>query len=90
MNKSSVNKSQIIKDFGKSAKNTGSTEAQIAILTAEINYITEHAKLNKKDYSAKRGLYIKVSLRKKLLKYLKAQNIAKYREICEKIDIRAN
>ncbi|MDR0986005.1 MAG: 30S ribosomal protein S15 [Mycoplasmataceae bacterium] len=81
-------KQQLIKDFGGSEKNTGSVESQIAILTAEINSITNHVKTNNKDYSSKRGLFKKVSKRRSLLNYLEKQDIEKYRELVKKLEIR--
>lgn len=83
-------KAKIVKDFGGSAKNTGLTEVQIAILTAEINSLTTHMIANKKDFISKRGLYKKVSQRKSLLSYLKDRDIKRYREVIKKLDIRGN
>ena len=60
-------KAKIIKEFAKSANDCGSTEVQIAILTNEINNLTEHLKEHKHDYHSKRGLLMKVGRRKKLL-----------------------
>ncbi|MDR3163877.1 MAG: 30S ribosomal protein S15 [Mycoplasmataceae bacterium] len=81
-------KANVVKEFGGDSKNTGATEVQIAILTAEINAITNHVSTNKKDYSTKRGLYKKVSRRKALLNYLQRTNITKYRELIKKLDLR--
>ena len=61
----------IVKQFGKDDKDTGSSEVQIALLTARIRYLTDHAKDNKKDNHSRRGLVLLVSQRKKLLKYLR-------------------
>lgn len=55
-------KAELIKKFGKDAKNTGSTEVQIAILTDQINELTEHLKVHTHDYHSKRGLLIKVGI----------------------------
>ncbi|MDR1991429.1 MAG: 30S ribosomal protein S15 [Mycoplasmataceae bacterium] len=81
-------KQQLIKEFGTSEKNTGSTEVQIAILTAEINAITAHANNNKKDFSSKRGLFKKVSQRRAFLDYLQKKDIEKYRALVKKLEIR--
>jgi small subunit ribosomal protein S15 len=81
-------KANLVKEFGGSEKNTGSTEAQVAILTAEINAITNHIKTNQKDFSTKRGLFKKVSQRRSLLNYLKNTNIEKYRELVKKLNLR--
>ena len=68
-------KSQIIKDFAKNEKDTGSTEVQIAILTEEINNLTEHLKEHSHDYHSRRGLLKKVGQRKSLLNYLAKNDI---------------
>jgi small subunit ribosomal protein S15 len=81
-------KQQLVKEFGGSDKNTGSTEVQIAILTAEINAITNHIASNKKDFSTKRGLFKKVSQRRSLLNYLERTDIEKYRALVKKLEIR--
>lgn len=81
-------KAKIVKEFGGSAKNTGKTEVQIAILSAEIKSLTAHLVNNHKDFISKRGLYTKVSQRKSLLNYLKNVDIERYREIIKKLEIR--
>jgi small subunit ribosomal protein S15 len=81
-------KKQLVTEFGGDIKNTGSTEVQIAILTAEINTITDHVKNNKKDFSTKRGLFKKVSQRRSLLKYLERTDIKRYRELVKKLNLR--
>ena len=81
-------KAQIIKDFGKNAKDCGSTEVQIAILTKEINDLTEHLKVHIHDFHSKRGLVMKVGRRRKLLDYLKKNDVVAYRNIIEKLNIR--
>jgi small subunit ribosomal protein S15 len=70
-------KTKLVSEFGGNNTNTGSTEVQVAILTAEINAITNHMSSNKKDFSSKRGLHKKVSQRKNLLDYLKNSDIAR-------------
>ena len=65
-----------------------STEVQIAILTDEINNLTEHLKENKHDYHSKRGLLMKVGKRRSLLDYLKRTNVVSYREVIKKLNLR--
>ena len=69
-------KASIIKEFAKNEKDCGSAEVQIAILTKEINTLTEHLKEHKHDFHSKRGLLIKVGRRKKLLEYLSGPKTA--------------
>ncbi len=83
-----VEKSNIIKEIGGDSKNTGLIENQIAILTKDINVITNHVQVAKKDYSSKRGLYQKISKRRTLLNYLKTNDIIRYREIVKKLELR--
>jgi len=81
-------KSEIIKTFGRTEKDTGSTEVQIALLTERINNLTEHLKVNKKDNHSRRGLLKMVGQRKGLLNYLEKTDITKYREIKTKLGLR--
>lgn len=81
-------KQKLIKEFGGKDGNTGAVEVQIAILTADIESITKHIEINKKDFSTKRGLYQKVSKRRKLLKYLERTDINRYRDLITKLKIR--
>ncbi len=81
-------KAELIKKFGKDAKNTGSTEVQIAILTDQINELTEHLKVHTHDYHSKRGLLIKVGKRRSLLDYLKKNNVISYRELIKNLNLR--
>ncbi len=81
-------KLKIIKKFGGSAENTGKTEVQIALLTAEIENLTTHMIANKKDRHSKRGLYKKVSKRKSLLKYLERKDIEAYRKLLKELNLR--
>ena len=85
---STEEKAKIIKKFAKNDKDTGSTEVQIAILTKEINNLTEHLKEHKHDYHSNRGLLKKVGQRKSLLKYLAKKDIASYREVIKKLGLR--
>ena len=81
-------KKEIVIDFGKDEKNTGSTEVQVAILTKKINSLTEHFKKNKKDHHSKRGLLGMINNRRKLLKYLKNKNEQKYTDLIKKLGLR--
>ena len=81
-------KSELVKEFGKDVKNTGSTEVQIAILTDEINNLTEHLKENKHDYHSKRGLLMKVGKRRSLLNYLLKNDVKRYREVVSSLGLR--
>ena len=81
-------KKEIVIDFGKDEKNTGSTEVQVAILTKKINSLTEHFKKNKKDHHSKRGLLGLINNRRKLLKYLKNKNEQKYTDLIKKLGLR--
>lgn len=82
------NKQEIIKKFGSNAKDSGSAEVQIAMLTQKISELTEHMKNNKKDFSTKRGLLMMVGKRKRLLSYLKEKNLEGYRKLIKDLNIR--
>ena len=79
---------EIVKKFGKNEKDTGSVEVQIALLTAQINDLTEHLKKNKKDASARRGLFILVGQRKSFLNYLNKTNRESYVKLLSELNIR--
>lgn len=81
-------KARLIKEHGGDEKNTGSTEAQIALLSERISQLTDHFKVNKKDSNSKRGLLILVGQRRKLLKYLQRKDLEKYRSLTDKLGIR--
>ena len=81
-------KATIIKEFARDDKDTGSPEVQIAILTNEINALTEHLKNNKQDKHSKRGLLIKVGKRRSLLNYLIKTDVKRYRAVVEKLGLR--
>ena len=80
-------KAKLVKEYGKD-KGCGATEAQIAILTYEINDLTEHLKANVHDYHSKRGLLMKVGKRKSLLAYLRDNDVKSYREVIKKLNLR--
>ena len=81
-------KSAIIKDFAKNEKDTGSAEVQIAILTKEINDLTEHLKTHIHDYHSRRRLLKKVGQRRNMLNYLAKKDIQSYREVIKKLGLR--
>lgn len=81
-------KAKIIKEFAKSKNDCGSTEVQVAILTNEINNLTEHLKEHKQDKHSKRGLLIKVGKRRSLLNYLLKTDVKRYREVVAKLGLR--
>ena len=81
-------KASIIKDFGKDKNDTGSVEVQVAILTNEINELTEHMKVHTHDYHSKLGLLKKVGKRKSLLNYLKNEDVKRYKELIKKLNLR--
>ena len=81
-------KQQIIAEYRTSENDTGSPEVQIAILTHRINTLTEHLKVNKKDFHSQRGLSMMVGHRKNLLNYLAKKDIERYREIVRRLGLR--
>jgi len=81
-------KKKLFKTYGGSEKNTGSTEAQIAMFTERINHITEHMKGQKHDFNSNRGLIKMVGKRKKLLTYLHDNQLTEYRKLIEKLGLR--
>ena len=82
------NKQEIVKKYGKDAKDTGSTAVQVAMMSKKISELTEHLKSNKNDFATKRGLLMMVGKRKRLLSYLKSRNLDEYRELIKKLGIR--
>lgn len=83
-----IDKKAIIKEFGKNGQDTGSTEVQIALLTARINNLTQHLKTNKQDLHSTRGLQMMNSQRRALLKYLEKEDIERYRAVKKKLGLR--
>ena len=81
-------KQEIFGKYGKSNTDTGSTEAQIALFSYRISHLTEHMKLNRKDYSTERALTMLVAKRRRLLDYLKAKDITRYRAIVKELGLR--
>ena len=83
-----INKNEIIAQYATHEGDTGSPEVQIALLTARINHLTEHLKLNRKDFGTERALTNLVGKRRRLLDYLKAKDIEKYRALIKELGIR--
>ena len=81
-------KKEIFEEYGKSNTDTGSAESQIALFSYRIAHLTEHMKVNKKDYTTERSLTILVGKRRRLLNYLKDRDIARYRAIVKKLGLR--
>lgn len=81
-------KAKLVSEFGKSEKDSGSVEVQIAILTHEINRLNEHLKQHIHDFHSRRGLLKKVGHRRNLLQYLKNKDVASYREVIKKLNLR--
>jgi small subunit ribosomal protein S15 len=81
-------KQEIFGKYGKSNTDTGSAEAQIALFSYRINHLTEHMKLNRKDYSTERALTMLVGKRRRLLDYLKSKDIERYRAIIKSLGLR--
>jgi small subunit ribosomal protein S15 len=81
-------KLEIIKKFGKNDKDSGTAEVQIAILTKRINDLTSHFSDHKKDHHSRRGLMMMVGKRRRLLDYLAAKDIQRYRSIIKELNIR--
>lgn len=83
-------KAEIVKQYGKSETDTGSAEVQVAILTARIKELTEHMKSHKKDFHTRRGLLMLVGKRRRLLSYIKKNDIENYRNLIKSLGIRDN
>ena len=81
-------KAKLVAEYGKDAKDTGSTEVQVAILTAEINELTEHLKEHTHDYHSRKGLLKKVGQRRSMLQYLYRTDVTRYRDLIKKLGLR--
>lgn len=83
-------KAELIKTYGKNEKDSGSAAVQVALLTERIRELTEHMKSHKKDFHTRRGLLMLVGQRRRLLGYIKKNDINDYRELIAKLGIRDN
>ena len=81
-------KDVLVKEYGRGKNDTGSVEVQVAILTKEIEELTEHLKTHIHDFHSKRGLLQKVGKRRSLLDYLKRTDVVRYRELIDKLGLR--
>ncbi len=81
-------KSAVLGRFRVHPKDTGSPDAQVALLSERINSLTEHFRANRKDHASRRGLLMMVGKRKRLLEYLKRRNPDRYQQLIEKLGIR--
>ncbi|MBV7294084.1 30S ribosomal protein S15 [Corynebacterium sp. CCM 8835] len=85
---STEKKKAILAEFGLHESDTGSPEAQIALLTTRIRELTEHLKFHKHDHHSRRGLLLMVGRRRGLLKYLKENNVDRYRDLISRLGLR--
>ncbi|MBQ8535802.1 MAG: 30S ribosomal protein S15 [Clostridia bacterium] len=83
-----MTKAEIIQTYARHEGDTGSPEVQVALLTARINHLNEHLKLNKKDHHSRRGLLLMVGQRRGLLDYLKKTDIERYRTLIAQLNLR--
>ena len=88
MSITTARKAEVIKTYGAKSGDTGSPEVQIAILTERINHLTEHLKVHKKDHHTRRGLLMLVGRRRRLLDYLRGNDVERYRSIISKVGLR--
>ena len=88
MSITTAQKAQIITDYQRIKGDTGSPEVQVALMTARINYLTDHFKEHNKDHHSRRGLLRLVSRRRKLLDYLKSKNEESYKSLIKRLELR--
>ncbi len=81
-------KAELIKEFAAKEGDTGSPDVQVALLTEHIKNLTEHLKVNKKDFASRRGLLTMVGTRHKLLKYLRGKSPERYQALVQKLGLR--
>jgi small subunit ribosomal protein S15 len=81
-------KREIVGQYGRDQDDTGSTEVQVALLTARINELTEHLREHSKDHHSRRGLLMLVGKRRRLLKYLQSSDIDRYRQLIQQLGLR--
>ena len=88
MSLSAVQKEEILKDYSRCTADTGSPEVQVALLTARITHLTDHFRTHSHDHHSRQGLLRMVSQRRKLLDYLKAKNLDRYRQLIARLGLR--
>jgi small subunit ribosomal protein S15 len=81
-------KSELASKYGRSKSDTGSADVQIAILTASINKLNEHLKDHKKDHHSRRGLFLQIGQRRRLLNYLQKKDLERYRKLINELGLR--
>ncbi|MBI3879968.1 MAG: 30S ribosomal protein S15 [Verrucomicrobia bacterium] len=81
-------KTKLVKNFSLHAKDTGSSDVQIALLTERINHLSAHLEGNKKDHSSRRGLLLMVGKRRRLLDYLRDHDAKRYTDVTKKLKLR--
>jgi small subunit ribosomal protein S15 len=81
-------KQEIVTRHGKDGNDTGSTEVQVALLTARINHLTQHLREHTKDHHSRRGLLMLVGQRRRLLKYLQKKDLDRYRALIQELGLR--
>ena len=84
----SERKREITAKFGEDEKDTGNTRVQVALLTERINHLTEHLKVHAKDHHSRRGLLVLVGRRRRLLDYLRRNDVERYRALIAKLGLR--
>ncbi|KAA3626372.1 MAG: 30S ribosomal protein S15 [Proteobacteria bacterium] len=88
MSLSTQQKADVVKEYQLSATDTGSPEVQVALLTANINQLTEHFSKHKQDHHSRQGLLRMVNQRRKLLDYVKSNDVERYRDLIKRLGIR--
>ncbi len=84
----SIDKSDIIKKHQQDAKDTGSPEVQVTLITARVNHLTDHLRSHRKDFHSRRGLIMLTNRRRKLLSYLKSTDLDRYNALIAKLNLR--
>jgi len=88
MSLNSAQKAEIVNQYKRAENDTGSPEVQVSLITGRIKYLTEHFKVNRKDFHSRRGLQELVNKRRKLLKYLKSNEHARYQTLIQSLGLR--
>jgi len=88
MSLTSAQKAEIVNEYKRADKDTGSPEVQVSLITGRIKYLTEHFKEHKKDFHSRRGLQSLVNKRRKLLKYLKSNDKSRYQTLIQSLGLR--
>ena len=88
MTTAATHRAKLIKTYATNPKDTGSPEVQVALLTTRINQLTEHLKVHKHDHHSRRGLLQMVGRRRRLLRYLQNNDVARYRALIERLGLR--